>query len=146
MFEFAMIYRLIFLSGPRTGERITITEEPMVVGRDADCAVTVPDLEVARKHAALQQKDDELFIRDLGSMNRILVNKREVREGRLKHGDEIELGRGATESIPMMPKMGNKTTGNKLVTNMFTDSVIHQYAINTNTPAILATTGGLPVQ
>lgn len=88
-----MIYRLIFLSGPRTGERITITEEPMVVGRDADCAVTVPDLEVARKHATLQQKDDELFIRDMGSMNRILVNKRELREGRLKHGDEIELGR-----------------------------------------------------
>lgn len=88
-----MLYRLIFLSGPRTGERITATEEPMVLGRDADCAVAIPDPEVARRHAAVQQKDEELFIRDLGSMNRILVNKREVRETRLKHGDELELGR-----------------------------------------------------
>jgi hypothetical protein len=88
-----MLYRLIFLSGGRTSERVTVTEEPLVLGRDADCTVVIPDPEVARKHAVLQQKDDELFIRDLGSMNRILVNKREVRETRLKHGDEIELGR-----------------------------------------------------
>lgn len=88
-----MLYRLIFLSGPRTGERITAGEDPLVLGRDADCGVVVPDPEVARKHAEVRQNDEELFIRDLGSMNRILVNKREVRESRIKHGDEIELGR-----------------------------------------------------
>jgi predicted component of type VI protein secretion system len=65
----------------------------MTIGRASDCTVPVPDLEMARQHAVLEQKDDELFIRDLGSMNRILVNKREVRETRLKHGDELELGR-----------------------------------------------------
>ena len=88
-----MLYRLIFLCGPRTGERITVSEEPMTVGRAADCTVTVPDQEMARQHAVIEQKDAELYIRDLGSMNRILVNKREVHETRLKHGDEIELGR-----------------------------------------------------
>lgn len=88
-----MLYRLIFLCGPRTGERITVTEEPMTLGRAAECAVVVPDVEMARQHAVIEQKDAELYIRDLGSMNRILVNKREVREIRLKHGDEIELGR-----------------------------------------------------
>ena len=65
----------------------------MTIGRAADCTVVVPDLEMARQHAVFEQKDVELFIRDLGSMNRILVNKREVRETRLKHGDELELGR-----------------------------------------------------
>lgn len=88
-----MIYRIIFLNGPRTGERITVSEEPMSIGRAADCAVVTPDPEMARQHAVFEQKDAELFIRDLGSMNRILVNKREVREARLKHGDEVELGR-----------------------------------------------------
>ncbi len=88
-----MLYRLIFLSGPRTGERITVAEAPMTIGRAAGCTVAVPDPEMAREHAVIEQKDAELFIRDLGSMNRILVNKREVREIRLKHGDEIELGR-----------------------------------------------------
>jgi hypothetical protein len=88
-----MLYRLIFLCGPRTGERITVTEEPMTIGRATECTVAVPDQEMARQHAVIEQKDAELYIRDLGSMNRILVNKREVREVRLKHGDEIELGR-----------------------------------------------------
>lgn len=88
-----MIYRLIFLNGPRTGERITVTEQAMTFGTAADCAVVVPDSEMALRHAEVFQKGDELFIRDLGSMNKILVNKREVQESRLKHGDEFDLGR-----------------------------------------------------
>ncbi|MCZ7592818.1 MAG: FHA domain-containing protein [Kiritimatiellae bacterium] len=88
-----MIYRLIFLNGPRTGERITVAEQPMCLGTDADCAVCVEDAEMARRHAEVFQKGDELFIRDLGSMNKILVNKHETQEARIKHGDEIELGR-----------------------------------------------------
>lgn len=88
-----MIYRVIFLNGPRTGERITVTEQPMCIGRDPSCPIHVPDPEMGLRHAELMQKGDELFIRDLGSMNKILVNKREVSETRLKHGDEFELGR-----------------------------------------------------
>ncbi len=88
-----MIYRLIFLNGPRTGERITVAEQPMCAGSDPQCAIHIEDPEIARRHAEIFQKNDELFIRDLGSMNKILVNKREVQDARLKHGDEFELGR-----------------------------------------------------
>ena len=88
-----MMYRLITLSGPTKGQRITVEHKPMTLGRDADCAVVVQDDEVSRKHAVLEHQDDGLFIRDLESMNKILVNKREVRESRLKHGDVIEIGR-----------------------------------------------------
>ncbi len=89
-----MIYRLIVLTGPLTGQRITIEQSPMTLGREADCTVPLPDPEAALKHAVIEHRPDSgLRIRDLGSMNRILVNNREVREARLKHGDEIELGR-----------------------------------------------------
>ena len=87
-----MMYRLIILTGPSTGLRITIESNPMVIGRDPDCAVRVEDPEVSRKHAVIEHRPDGIYIRDLGSMNRILVNKREVRETRLKHGDTIEVG------------------------------------------------------
>ena len=87
-----MMYRLIILTGPDTGQRVTIESKPMVIGRDPDCAIRVADEEVARKHAVIEHKPDGVFIRDLGSMNRILVNHHEVREQRLKHGDTIELG------------------------------------------------------
>ncbi len=88
-----MIYRLIILTGPRQNERVTVEEAPMTIGQDSDCAIRLDDPEVARKHATVAHTEEGLIIRDLGSMNRILVNKHEVREMRLKHNDLIELGR-----------------------------------------------------
>ena len=87
-----MMYRLIVLTGPAKGQRITIGKEPVTFGRDPACSICLNDDEVARRHAVIEFNADGLFIRDLGSMNRILVNKREVRQQRLKHGDQIELG------------------------------------------------------
>jgi len=88
-----MIYRLIALNGPLKGQRITIDPEPMTLGRDPDCCIVVPDNEVALKHARLEHHGNELFIHDLGSMNKVILNKKEIQNARLKHGDIVELGR-----------------------------------------------------
>ncbi len=88
-----MMYRLIVLNGPLINQRISVEPTPMLIGRDPACHVSVPDEEMARQHAQIEHHEDGLYITDLGSMNRILVNKREVREAKLKHGDMIEIGR-----------------------------------------------------
>lgn len=88
-----MLYRLIVLTGPLKGQRITVDPEPMTIGRADTCDIVLPDNEVAFQHARLEHRQDELLIRDLGSMNKVILNKREVRETRLKHGDIVELGR-----------------------------------------------------
>jgi len=88
-----MIYRLIVLNGPLKGQRITIDPEPMTLGRDAGCCIVIPDNEVALKHARLEHRGSELFIHDLGSMNKVILNKKEIQDARLKHGDILELGR-----------------------------------------------------
>lgn len=88
-----MIYRLIVLTGPLKGQRITVDPEPMTIGRQEECDIQLPDNEVALHHARLEHRGAELFIRDLGSMNKVILNKREVQETRLKHGDILELGR-----------------------------------------------------
>lgn len=88
-----MIYRLIVLNGPLKGQRITIDPEPMLVGRGEPCEIVLPDNEVALKHARFEHRGSELFIHDLGSMNKVILNKREVQDARLKHGDILELGR-----------------------------------------------------
>lgn len=88
-----MIYRLIVLTGPLKGQRITVDPDPMVIGRQEECDIQLPDNEVALHHAQLEHRGAELFIRDLGSMNKVILNKREVQETRLKHGDILELGR-----------------------------------------------------
>lgn len=87
-----MLYRLIIITGPRKGERITIHPEPLLIGRDPDCDVLLDDEEIARRHAQVEQTEAGLFIRDLGTMNRMIVNHHEVTQSRLKHGDVVELG------------------------------------------------------
>jgi hypothetical protein len=88
-----MIFRLVILNGERHGERITVAPDPMRIGRDPSCEIRFDDSEIASLHAEITHTDEGLFIRDLGSMNRVLVNNHETREARLKHGDVVEVGR-----------------------------------------------------
>ncbi len=88
-----MLYRLVVITGPLKGQRITVDPDPMKLGRDTDCDIVLPDDEAALVHAQIEHRPEGLFIRDLGSMNKLIVNKREVQESRLKHGDTVEIGR-----------------------------------------------------
>lgn len=88
-----MIFRLIILNGERRGERITVTAEPMRIGREEGSEIRFNDPEIASLHAEITHRKDGLLIRDLGSMNRILVNNHETHEAVLKHGDVVEVGR-----------------------------------------------------
>ena len=87
-----MIYRLIILNGDRRGEQVTVTANPMTIGRAATCDIRITDPEMALAHAEICHQPAGLFLRDLGSMNKILVNHREVHEARPKHGDVLEMG------------------------------------------------------
>jgi len=88
-----MMFRLVILSGPLQGQQISVGPQPMTLGRDPACELAIPDAELASRHALLEQRGEALVVRDLGTMNRLLVNRREVREARLKHGDLVEIGR-----------------------------------------------------
>ena len=87
------MYRLIFQTGPLKGKRLAIQQGPVIIGRDPDCHIAVADDEISRKHAVIELRDDGFYIRDLGSMNGILVNDKTCRESKLKHGDNLEIGR-----------------------------------------------------
>jgi len=87
------MYRLTFLSGPLKGKRLAIQQGPVIIGRDPDCHIAVADDEISRKHAVIELRDDAFHIRDLGSTNGILVNDKNCRESKLKHGDTLEIGR-----------------------------------------------------
>lgn len=88
-----MLFRLVILNGPMSGHRLTVTETVMTVGRAEECGLALPDDEVALEHLEIRLKDGALHFRDLGSMGGTLVNQVELRHGRLKHGDVIEVGR-----------------------------------------------------
>jgi hypothetical protein len=78
------------LRGPQ-GEwelRDTVT----VLGRSRRCDIVLTDPNVSREHAEIRRKDDGFLIVDLGSTNGVRINRRDVKQAVLQHGDRVELG------------------------------------------------------
>ena len=74
------------------GGRIPLHDEPAVIGRLPDCAVTLNDPRVSRHHAEVRPHADGFVVVDLGSMNGTTVNGVAVREQALNDGDVIGIG------------------------------------------------------
>jgi Protein of unknown function (DUF3662)/FHA domain len=74
------------------GRRVQLGDEPAVIGRLPDCAVTLADTQVSRRHAEVRPAGAGFAVADLGSMNGTTVNGVAVREQALEDGDEIGVG------------------------------------------------------
>ena len=74
------------------GERELLLVGTMCVGRDAGCEISEDDAMLSRRHAEFVETSDGVIIRDLNSLNGIVVNGRKVAEARLTSGDVVEVG------------------------------------------------------
>jgi hypothetical protein len=74
------------------GRRVQLGDQPAVIGRLPDCAVSLADAQVSRRHAEIRPAGDGFAVADLGSMNGTTVNGVAVRERALEDGDEIGVG------------------------------------------------------
>jgi hypothetical protein len=63
-----------------------------LIGRSRRCDIVLPDPNVSRQHAEVRCDGGEYVLRDLGSTNGTRVNRRDVRQAVLRHGDRIEVG------------------------------------------------------
>ena len=70
----------------------TLTETVTVLGRSRRCDIVLTDPNVSRQHAEIRRQDSGFMLRDLGSTNGTRVNRRDVKQAVLQHGDRIELG------------------------------------------------------
>jgi adenylate cyclase len=68
----------------------------MVIGRNPDCDLVLTARDVSRVHAAIERDGEGWVIADLNSRYGTFVNQRRVATQRLKDGDQIALGGGAT--------------------------------------------------
>jgi pSer/pThr/pTyr-binding forkhead associated (FHA) protein len=64
---------------------------PIVIGRAAECDISVPADEMSRRHAMLKPTPEGLSVEDLGSANGTFVNDKRVQQGFLAPGDELRL-------------------------------------------------------
>jgi hypothetical protein len=82
---------VVVKDGPLEGRRVDVGTE-LVVGREG-AALTLPDLEVSRRHAVLRSDDGAVWLEDLESANGTWVNGRRIAtRTRLADGDLVRLG------------------------------------------------------
>lgn len=86
------MFQLILRSGSNRGRAWTITNEPMLVGRDKSCSIQLDSHAVSRRHCQVLHEDGRIRVADLGSRNGTLVNGHPVDEATVSVGDEIALG------------------------------------------------------
>ncbi|MFT4623539.1 MAG: ABC-type multidrug transport system ATPase subunit [Myxococcota bacterium] len=72
--------------------RFELNQDRMTIGRDPSCAITVPDPQVAPRHAELVRSGEGWRIVDLGSGRPTLVGGHAVSSAPFNPGDQLRLG------------------------------------------------------
>ncbi len=87
--------RLIVVSGMLLGQQVELRDEPVLIGRAADCAISLQHPSVSRNHCRIWREGDAFWIEDLGSTNHTYVNGKAVAREALRDGDQISVGSNA---------------------------------------------------
>ena len=82
---------LIANNGPLNGQQWLI-DDRLVIGRDPDCDIVIPDRQVSRRHAQIIKSNNGVILEDLGSKNGTYLNNQVVIEPvKLVEADEIAI-------------------------------------------------------
>src|ERR687897_248330 len=71
---------------------IPLSRTVMSIGRDPSNDVVLPDAMVSRRHAVIEYRGSQYFLRDCNSSNGSLVNGDRVTERTLRDGDLVAIG------------------------------------------------------
>jgi hypothetical protein len=74
------------------GRRVDVADNPVVIGRLAECTIPINDPSASRRHAQISAENGTAFVEDLDSTNGTKVNGRRIQRQRLNNGDLITIG------------------------------------------------------
>ena len=88
------IPELLVTAGPLQGQRFTVTEAGMRLGRSSSCEISIPDPALSRNQCLFERRDGEIWITDLASANGTAVNDEELGTSSrmLSVGDRVQAG------------------------------------------------------
>jgi hypothetical protein len=75
-----------------TGDRFTLAEHPISIGRRPESNIVLADPNVSRNHAEIRPHGDSFLVIDLGSTNGSKVNGQRVDQRILQDGDKLTFG------------------------------------------------------
>jgi len=82
---------LIANNGPLNGQQWVIDRD-LIIGRDADCDIVIPDRQVSRRHARIVKTFSGVMLEDLGSKNGTYLNNQPINEpSKLIEADELAI-------------------------------------------------------
>ena len=84
---------LVVIRGERLGARLELDERTLAIGRSSQSDFRIADRSVSRMHCRIHEQDGNLWVEDLGSTNRTLVNDTVVSRHRLRDGDQLRVGK-----------------------------------------------------
>src|SRR5579859_6703579 len=85
---------LVLVNRPNADQHFSLTDSPLVVGRNPDCAIVLASPAVSREHARVFRKGDQFYVQDLRSQNKTFLNNKEVAPDRpapLHHCDRVRI-------------------------------------------------------
>jgi hypothetical protein len=83
-------YSFVAIDNPR--QRIHLTKESTLVGRNPACDITLDHGSISRQHCLMQLSDRGLHVKDLGTTNGTKINGVNITEGYINPGDQLTMG------------------------------------------------------
>ncbi len=74
------------------GQRATLADTPVLIGRTSDANIQLTDTSVSRRHAEIRPDGAHYVLVDLGSTNGTRVNGAAISQQQLRNGDHILVG------------------------------------------------------
>jgi pSer/pThr/pTyr-binding forkhead associated (FHA) protein len=78
-------------------KEVSLTQAATTIGRLPDNSVQIDNLAVSGHHAKISWNQDHYVVEDLGSLNGTFINNERVAKAKLKHGDQIKIGKHLVE-------------------------------------------------
>ena len=83
---------LVMKAEATIGQKWAVEKDVIIIGRDQDCDVVLPERSVSRFHAEIRREGNRFFLRDLDSKNGTCLNGQEIKDlAPLQDGDEIQV-------------------------------------------------------
>jgi Inner membrane component of T3SS, cytoplasmic domain len=89
---------LVVTAGPLTGTKITLGDQPILIGRADDSTLVLTDDFASSRHARLTNRGGQWYVEDLGSTNGTYLDQQRVQGPLLvQPGQPIRIGQTALE-------------------------------------------------
>jgi pSer/pThr/pTyr-binding forkhead associated (FHA) protein len=89
---------IAIIEGANEGERISLDDAPLLIGRGSDAQIRLDDDYVSTRHARIGASNDQWFVEDLGSTNGTYIGSQRLSQPTtLQLGSQVRIGKTTLE-------------------------------------------------